>query len=395
MSLATLIVSRTKEAIMAAGLAIAQGQGVPTTAWQVGNPTRASFWFLSTILESLETIASNFVKSGFLDFMASDPTLYNWLVVVAQQCFSYSPREATSALVLVRLTNVGGGLFEFDSGDLTVKNSVTGVTYHNTTGGTLASGSIATPTTLDLYFVADTAGSVGSASAGQINSMVTTYLGVSCSNASACVGQDAETAQSIVANCRAKLGRATVSGPSDAYVSVALDSTLTGTTVPTKAISSEDSNTGLTYLTVATDSGGVDASVVTAVQAAIDTWVRPLTVTAVARTAATKTVNITLTATAYDSWGVTVAEGQAAIELALRNWIAARPIGGDIVPPAVTGSIAINMLEAAARSASSEIIAVAITVPAMAVAMATIDCAVLGTVTWTSPLALVQRPGGA
>ena len=83
-----------------------------------------------------------------------------------------------------------------EAGDLTVKSTTNDKTYHNTDGGTLASGP---GTTLDLTFEADEAGSESSAAAGEVDSMVTTLNLVTCASTTAATGTDAETAQSALA----------------------------------------------------------------------------------------------------------------------------------------------------------------------------------------------------
>jgi hypothetical protein len=375
-----LIVQETKDTILARGLGFATTLGVPVTSWQVGDPTEALFHFVAEILETVEEVAANYTKSAFLDIAAEDSTLYDWLVIVADQVYGYTASAATYSTCTVRLTNGGGGLYVFDPGDVTVKDSTTGTTFHNTTGGTLASGPA---TTLDLTFVADTAGTDGSSGIGDIDTMVTTYLGVTCANTTVALGVDAESAASIVDGCRAKLGSLSPNGPADAYAYVALNSELTTSTVATKVRVTGDSATGNVSIVVASDAGTVGGGDLTLIQAAIDEWATPLCVTATVTSATGVTIPVTYEISAYTSWGLTDAEVEQAVEDSLAAWFADRPIGGDIIPPATVGLIQVNMLEAAIRETSNKIIAVSVTAPATYTTLTASQVAVLGTCTAT------------
>lgn len=375
-TLADIVVAKTKDVLLSAALSVASSLGVPVTNWQVGEPSEALFQFVSEEIAALEQAFLGFCKSAFLDYAAADSTLYKWLVIKAEQDFGYIAKTATYATCTVLLTNSKGGIYQFDPGDITVKNSATGATYHNSSGGTLLGNS-----TLSLTFVADVAGPAGSSAAGAVDTMVTTYLGVTCASTTAAVGSDEETALSIVAGCRAKLGRMTNGGPRDAYVSVALDSSLTGTEVVTRARATGDSSTGVVNVLVAAQSGTVGTSDLTLVQSAIDEYATPLCVSAIVQSASPVVINIDYTVAAYKSWGVTASQVEALIQTSLADWVSSRPVGGDIIPPATTGTVAINMLEAAIRKVSDKIAYVKVNSPTSAVPIAMNQFPVLGAVT--------------
>ena len=120
-----LVVVKTKSAIYAAGLAIATGLGIPVTTWEAGDPTRSLFHFISEEIAALEQVFLGFCKSAFLDYAAADSTLYEWLVIVAAQQYGYTAQTATYATATVRLSNSTGGIYSFDLGNITVKNSIT------------------------------------------------------------------------------------------------------------------------------------------------------------------------------------------------------------------------------------------------------------------------------
>lgn len=362
-SISDLVIAKTKAVLYSSWLALATGLGVPVTSWEVGDPTDSLAQWVTEEIAALEVTFVDFCKSAFLDYAAADSTLYEWLCIVAEQNFGYIPRVATYATCTYRLSNTTGAIYSFDIGDLTVKNMTTGATYHNTEAGTLLGGSPSVATILDLAIEADLPGAGGTSAIGEIDELVTTFGTVSGTNLTAAVGQDAEPATSIVAGCRAKLARMTNGGPKDAYVSVALDSALTGTTEATKARSTSDSVTGQVSIYVASPSGTVTAPSIALIQATVDEWAVPLCITPTVYSATAMSFNIQYSVVAYKSWGLTSVEAVAAIDAAITAWFADRPIGGDIVPPATIGILKQNMIEAAIRSASDKIFSITLIYP--------------------------------
>jgi hypothetical protein len=78
--------------------------------------------------------------------------------------------------------------------------------------------------TLTLDFSADEAGSDSNAAAGEIDTLVTTMLGVTCSNDTlAALGIDEESDESLRERCRAKLGMLSPNGPARRYNAVVRD----------------------------------------------------------------------------------------------------------------------------------------------------------------------------
>lgn len=426
-SLATLITAETRAAIYAKGLALATTLGLPVTSWSAGDSTRALYHYLSEILETLETIVVGYIKSGFLDLCAADSTLYDRLVILADQVYGYTATEATYATCTVRLTNSGGGIYDIAAGDLTFKATLTGATYHNTSAGVLASGAVAmsgapnltfvnvgatgdtitrsagsfitdgflpgmtitvagsvsnnvtgvvagvsalvltmgttalvaegpvggctvtAASTLDVDVEADEPGTDSSASVGDIVEMVTTLLGVACTNTTAAVGVDAESAASIVTGCRAKLGALSPSGARDAYVYVATNQALTTAANVTRARASDDSTTGAVSVYLASATGAASAGDVALVTTAITTYATPLCITPTVASATAVPVPVTYSLWLYDSVGVVAADIELAVAAALRTVFAARPIGGDVlVPP--NGNLYKSMIESTIRN---------------------------------------------
>jgi hypothetical protein len=385
-ALASLIAKETKAAIYQKGLDVATALGLPVTSWSAGDPTRSLYHFVSEILSTLEGVVVGYVASGFLDFSVAranaDQDDRQWLVLLAEQVYGYTATDATYATATITLTNGGGGLYPIEAGDLTFRDPSTGATFHNTSAGTLNSG-IGQTVTLDIE--ADDPGSASSAGVGTIIEMVTTLLDVTCTNPTAAVGLDDEEPTSIAAGCRAKLGALSPNGPRAAYEYVATRSDLTGTTNVTRARSVGDSATGRVSLYLAGPSGDVAGGDVTLVQAAIEQYATPLCITPTAASAAAKPIAPTYELWLYDTAGYTEVQAHALVVAALQAMMTARPIAGDVIPPATSGYVYHSLIESTIASPfPGEVFRVSVTVPAADTAIAANEVPVLGNVTPTA-----------
>lgn len=377
-----LIVPATKQQIYDLALGIATTLGLPVTSWQPGDETRSQYWVEAEVLALTETIMSGYVASGFLDLAAADSTRYQWLVLLAQQVYGYEAVTATRATTDVRLSNGGGGYYVLAAGDLTFKNTTSGKTYHNTTGGILASGP---GTTLDLTVEADESGSDSNAAIGEIDALVTTLLGVTCANAIAAVGSDAELPSSIVDNCRDKLATISHCAPPGAYDYIARQQQYTGLVTVTKSRTYGDSTTGDVTQYIAGPAGPVTPADVAAVLAALIEWATPLCITPSVASATAVVIPINYELWLYDSVGIETSEIETAIADAALQLFALRPIGGDIIGGAVTGSFYRSMLFGMVRALwPSHYIDMEVSAPALDVPIGPNEIPTLGTVTATA-----------
>lgn len=375
-SLATLLVEETKEAIYNTGIAVARAIGLPVDTWQAGDPSRSLFHVEAETLSTLESTAAGYISSGFLDYATGE-----WLKILAEQQYGVTVPEATYATTTVTLTNTGGGYYpDIEAGDLTFKNSTTDKTYRNTTGGTLASGP---GTTLDVTVVADEAGSDSSAAATEIDTMVTQLTGVTCSNAEAAVGTDEQDESVTRAQCRAKLDSLSPNGPKGAYDYVARDPDLAGTSACTRSRTYSDSDTGDVTVYLAGPSGGVVEADRALIEEAILDYATPLCITPSVLAATNVTVAVTYSIWLYNSVNEDASEIEEAIEAALEAMFADRPIGGDIVPPATTGKLYQSLIVSTIRSVYPEAFRVTVSAPAADTDLDNGQVAVLGTVTPT------------
>lgn len=375
-SLASLLIQETKTAIYDKALAIATAIGLPVSSWQAGDPTRSLYHVESEFLATLEEVVVRFIESGFLDYATGD-----WLKIRASQDFGVTVPEASFATTDVVLTNNGGGLYEdLQAGDLTFKSTISGKTYRNTTGGTLASGP---GTTLTVTVVAEEAGSDSSAGAGEIDDMVTSLLGVTCTNATAAIGVDEQDESVTRSQCRDKLRNLSPNGPTRGYAYVALNSELTGTSNITRVRVYGDSGTGVVTVYVAGPSGAVAEVDRAAVEDAILEWATPLCITPTVLSASSATVNIVYELWLYSSPGVTAADVEDAVEDALEGLFSTRQIGGDIIPPATTGKLYLSMIESTIRGVYGEAFRVSVSSPSGDTSLTNGEVPALGTVTAT------------
>jgi hypothetical protein len=375
-SFLTLIVAETKEIIYAKALEIAELLDLPVSSWQPGDPTRSLIWLEAYLLEARETLITQFIRSAFVEY--ADDT---WRPIVADQTYGVTVPPATYATTVVTLTNSGGSNRTFDPGDLVFKNSTTGKTYHNTSGGTLASGPA---TTLDVDVEADEAGSASTAAAGEIDELVTSYLGVTCTNAEAAIGTDRQDAATTIAQCRAKLSTLSLTGPRGGMAYVAREASLTGTYAITKARAFASSDSGDVTVYLAGPSGAVAEADRALVETAILRWATGFCITPTVLSAAAVTVSVTYELWIYKRSNRTATEAEAEVNTALAALIAALPIGGDIIPPATSGYLYQSLIESTIREVfGADAFRVSVSLPAGDTAITNGQVAALGTVTAT------------
>jgi uncharacterized phage protein gp47/JayE len=346
-SITSLFTVETFAKFLDMGLGIAKVVGLPVTSWSAGDPTRTVFKFVAEAFSTLEGPKATYIKAGFLSSARADAEESgdsSWLKVNAWEVYGYESPEATYAAPTVTFTNAGGGLFDNDPGDVTVRCSATGKTYHNTAPFLISPG----PgfTTVAIAFVADEAGADSTVSANEIDEIVTTMNGVEIVSSTAAVANDEQTPAEIEEQARATLGALSPNGPDDAYEYVVRNPALTGVTDITRAKADADSDTGDVAVYIAGSGGAVAASSVTAAQDAVERWATPLTITptVINATEVTKDVNAQISADDLPSgW-------EADVEDALVAYFAALPIGGMVALSAIITVIQNTLVALGARN---------------------------------------------
>lgn len=370
-SLDSLTTPQTVAQITAAIYASLAIQGVNVTLWKAGAPTRTLIAGLAIILAAFSQLQAALARMSFLALATG-----NWLSLVAFYVFGVTRDPGSFATGSLALTNTAGGVFSYAPFAVTFTNG--SKTYKNVTAISLAAHGSQTIT-----IQATELGSASSAGANTITTLVTPLPGVTCTNASALVGNDEEDDATLRLRCSEKLGTLSPNGPRDAYAFIARGATRAdGSSIGVTRVRTIADGIGGIDAYFATGSGGVTGTVgnLTTDLGIVDDDLQrlcaPLGITLRSHSAGTVSIAVT-----YEVWisatdTRTDADIEAAIVAALDAFIAARPIGGDqITPPngLVTKSALEDVVGAAVNALKRSV-----TVPATDVAVATTQAPVAG-----------------
>lgn len=352
--------------------------GVNTTTWKPGAVLRTLIYAASIVIAALSSLIAVVTRGGFLSTSEEE-----WAELNAKEVYGETRLAETFATGEVTLVNGGGGIYSGAAGDLTVKNEVTGALYRNT--GAYSLGSLATET---IPISAIEAGSASNAAPGEITLLVTTLLDVTCSNASAVVGQDAETIPNLKSRCLDKLGALSPNGPEDAYSYFAKSATREdGSAIGVTRVRAEPDLLGGIDLYLASASGAVDPADVTIIDELLQQNVVPIPVTLRTHSATEVTVPITYQVWLPQSSALTTTQVEDAIEAELVAFFAAEPIAGRKI--GMTTGIwksAIEDVIGRARDSLGVPMGIfrrTVTLPAGDVALSVSEVAVLGAITAT------------
>lgn len=376
LALSDLLRPLTPDEVLTSMLSIADSLGLTTSTWHRLGITRTIFATVARKLADLTSVYSVAAAGGLLDY-AED----GWLTLLASNVYGVTRIEDAAGTTTVTLTNTGGDTHVIAAGDLTFEHTSSGKTYRNTTGGTLN----ASPDTLDLEVIAEESGSDSNALAGEIDTLVTTLLGVTVTNADPLVGTDGEEGSELRERCRDALGALSPNGASSAYEYVARttlradDSTVDINRVRV----SGDTATGVVTVTLAAPGGVPIGGDVTLVNAAIQATVVPVSVTAYVAAASGTNFAIEYEAWVADDAAESNGEIEGAVEAALAAYFRAAPIGGHRVTPGGTGTIYADEIVARISEASDAIFRVDLTNPASDTNLTATQVPVLGTITPT------------
>ena len=319
LALSDLISTLTSTQARATLLSLAQSLGLETTAWKALDPTRTLFYMVADLGASFSSTAVDIAASGFLAYAEG-----GWLTLHALNTYGVIRTPATFATGEVTLTNASASVYVIAVGDVIVQNSTSEKTYRNSSGGNLNPGS-----TLTLDFIATEAGSGSTSSATDIDTMVTNYLGVTCSNAAALIGADEESDAELRLACERARGALSPNGPQEAYEYIATH------TLRADGITRVDitrvlvtSSSGAVTVTLAAENGAPIGADVTLCNTAIQNLVVPLGVTCTVQAATNNTIAVTYTAYIPSDWEGEDSDLEDAIETALEEHFKLLPIAG-------------------------------------------------------------------
>lgn len=374
-----LVTPSTREEMLAFLLSIANGLGLATTSWQSGGPMLTFLTTVAQKMADLTVVSADITKGGFGDLLPSDA----WADLWALSRFNVTRVAATQASGLVNLTNSSVSNYgPIAPGGLIIAHDTTGKTYRNTTSITiLASVGLA-----NVPVAADEPGIASNAAPASITVLVSTLVGVGCTNPLSFIGTDKETTPNLVTRARAKLGALSPNGPKDAYNYIATTPAETpGLSTPVTRTNPVTSATSpVITVSLATAGGAPSGADVVLVQASFDAKAEPWGATATAVAATEVPVAIT-----YQVWvagsQLTSAQIQTAIATDLAEWFATLDIGGYVIPPD-TGAVYVDALEQVIGQAVPGILRVVVSVPAVDVVLTPAQVATLGTITPTVTL---------
>lgn len=376
-SLAALLAKSTTDAIKRKLLSICDALGLQTETWHPGDPTRTVLDAVARLFgqdDGFEDLIGESLRGRYLDLATG-----NWLTLLARYGFNVTRRGASYATTTLRLTNASGAVYVFDSDDLTAKNSATGATYRNSTAGTLLGNS-----TLDLVITAEVGGADSTSAIGEIDALVSSLPNVTCTNILAAVGQDEEEDEALRIRCRAKLQSISPAGPKGAYDYIATTPELNGGANVTRSRTFGNKSTGVVRQYLANAAGGVSGGDVALVADAIERLANPLCFNYIAASAVNVVVPVTYELWVYSTISQPSSDVAELVEDALLTEITRVDIGGDIIPPALTGTLYQGRLEAAILAAvAPHGFRVIVTAPAGDVPLDNDEVATLGVVTAT------------
>lgn len=389
-SLNDLVTPLTRDQVQASIYEVLGIVGVNTTTWKPGAVVRTMIAATSIVIAAFSSLTAQIARSGFLELAEGD-----WLTLVARHVYAVERELATFAEGQITLTNAGGGTFTLDPDDLVISNPATGKSYRNTLPFTL--GAL---TSITIPIRAIEAGSASTSSPNAITQVETTLLGVTCTNAVAVVGRDAEQDPALRARCSEKLGALSPNGPWDAYSYAARNAKRPdGTAIGVTRVRISKDGFGNVTVYCATASGAVTGTVIDPntdlgiVDLEIQRKAAPLAVTANAVSAAPVSIPITYSVWMRNSSGLTSGQIEAAVSAKLTTFMAGQPIGGNVIG-ADPGKVFQDAIKTAIGSTRPEIFHVVVTAPAADVVLALNQVPVLGTVTATAINQLPPTEGG-
>lgn len=338
-NLQQILISATKDQILAKMLRTASLLGLSASTWQPGDPTLSLFQSIASRFAEWESITEgdipNIISGGFLGLAQGD-----WLTALCNYNYNTQKILAQQATCTVTLTNTTPKNFgTIQPYAIAVVNPHTSSapTYRNTSAFTLgpSGGGSATAT---FTVAADVPGSGGAASVGQIDTISAPSMpGVTCTNPTAAIGVDAETDANLTARAQAKLGSLSPNGPRDAYRYVITTPSMqwdgSNATNVTRVRVVEDSTNGKALIYIAGDSGALASGDQLKALNTVQKWANPFCVSPIVTLAANNVIPVTYSLWVYDRINLTVAQVQTLVQTYLTTAFRQRPIGGDSITP--------------------------------------------------------------
>ena len=372
-SLSSLFTPTTKDEWESSIYEVLSLLGTDVTSWKSGSVVPAIVTGTSICLGALSTTISYFAAAGYLRTATGLA-----LDAKGQGDYDVQRIDATFATGNVVLDNSSGGVYVLAAGDLVVANPSSGKEYTNVSAETIGAGE----TGKVVAVVAREAGADSTSVAGEVTSMVTSLNGVTVTNTTAIVGNDAESDIAYVSRCLDSVGAISPNGPPDAYAFVAKSAERPdGSSIGVTRVSEVADGYGNLTVYVATNSGVVAGSDVAIIQEEVEQKCEPLSVAATVESAVALVVDITYQVWMYNDSGLSNSQVETFIAAKLAAWFSTRPIGGDVISG--LGYLYHSQISSEIGDSIDEIFRVSVTGPALDVAVAGSEVPVLGTISAT------------
>lgn len=360
--------------------------GVPTTGWRAGAVVRFVVALVAILMVALSRIIVTIGKSGLLEHAEAD-----WLTLHSKDTYGVERIGETFATGTVTLENTAGGVYNPAADEIIIQCAVTKKTYR-LAAFALGAGTEISPTRTDVAVVAVEAGTASNVPPNAAFTFVTPLSGVTVSESTAIIGNDAETDDALRTRDGESLDALSPNGPAGAYLAVAkLAKRADGTNVGvTRAKVSAPSSSGEVTVTVASASGAISdigsPSDLDCVNDAIQGVDRiggcvPHGVTATVVSAVAHPMTITVDLYVYTTDGRTVADLETAAEAILSAWVPTRDIGGD-----KGGKVYLSAIRAKAMSVSPHCYQGVVTLPIADETIAANEVPTVGSVIVTAHL---------
>ena len=348
LSLRQLRSPMTRKDVLTSILSWLSSLGFDTTGWQKGRIQKSLVTAFALLGSDFTETAKANTEFGFNDYATGDP-----LAEFSKSRYDNTPDPAVATAGPMRLTSTAAIPYTILPGQLLVATDA-GVTFRNTTGGTLAAGG-----TLDLQWQCTLQGELGNVLGGTVTRLLTPLAGVTVSNTIGTpwyttTGRDQESDLALRTRNSTKWARLSVSLIADAYRNIALN-------VPGVAkVALHDQNPrgpGTVNVYVAAANGLLDNATMQAVQtafanavfgvdptwSAIDsTWLG----TPTSRVAVLNPIlqQLFITATIYHEPAAVSADVVTAARQALADFVSRTPLGGNDYSPGPSNVVTLDDL---------------------------------------------------
>ena len=325
----------TSTAAVLRGLLVsAIASGIKVTAWAEGSPTRSVYYSTANFGKALVDQIGQIADFGILSSASGAA-----VDVVAAEVYGILFPGATFATTTLLITNSGGGEYPYSPDNpLQLTSTITKKQYTSLGSGVISALEVNHP----LAVIATEAGSASTALAGQIDSWVSSVVGLSINQPNAAIGEDVLSDDNKKTACTARVGfvptASTIGagGAAGAYESVARSGPdgKGGVVRPdgsrisvTRVLAISDGAGGVTMYAADAD-GPLTSPDLALVESSVLAYAKPIGVPVAVNNTVALPITCTLTVWIGASTTATDAEIRTAIELALVTYAENVKIGG-------------------------------------------------------------------